>query len=388
MPNALEVSRWSALLWIAVLPFSTAATEIALAIVLAGLVVAGARGELRNHDRLSGFGRAALWGWVAFLGWVLMSHFMAQDRGEAFRDLPKLYRFTAIWAFALMPRSQRFERRFLWVLLAVTVVLAVQSLWPYFTTPMSRARTPQLHHNTLSQLMASISILFSAVVLYGGEQSRRARLIWAAGAMLAALVLILTFARAAWIAWFFAIALLVLAQLRHRPWALGVLLLGVAAASLLGPVRDRVARMGETDDPEFIRRYDMWAMGREIVDDHPLFGIGPSGVARVYDQYKVGALVDDERRWVHQHNDLVTLAVYNGVPAALLWAGLCLFAFAMGARRWWSDAAPSPLFVGSILSLLVFFLCGMLHDNFYIYRKMFWMLMLWGLLIHSDREPA
>jgi O-antigen ligase len=134
----------------------------------------------------------------------------------------------------------------------------------------------------------------------------------------------------------------------------------------------------------------MWDIGEHLIAENPLYGVGPSGVGLRYDELKGGMLVDDERRWVHLHNDPINIAAYHGIPAAAIWVVLALSVYVAMVRWVFTPRAarPPPLAVGAALSIHVFFLCGMLHDTLPIYRKFAWYLLLWGLLIHASSKKA
>ena len=153
------------------------------------------------------------------------------------------------------------------------------------------------------------------------------------------------------------------------------------------------ADMFDLSHPEFTRRYDMWRMAISIVKDHPLTGLGPGGLAIVYDDYKTGVLVDDPRVWLTSHNDLLTVAVRHGIPAAALWAELAVIMYVSLIRRLWRflESPGSWLnagFAGAGVCLHLFFLFGLVHDNYNIFLKINLLLLLWGIFVAADRSLA
>ncbi len=382
-----EAARWAALTWVAAVSFSVAAAEILLGVGLAALLSAAVRGELRDAPRVNGYARAALITWACFVAWLALTHFTSVDGASGPERLPKLYRFALVPLFGFLPPSRRFEHRLFGVLTLVSLVLGLQALVPFAAGDLVRARTSTLHYNTLSQIVASISLLLGLAALRERDAPRWLRVAWGFGAGVATLTLVGTLTRAAWIAWFSAVVLLVLAAARKRPRGLLLLLVIGMAFTASAPVRSRLAALDDIEDPEFTRRYDLWAMGREAIARHPWVGLGPGGVEARYDELKRGVLVDDPRLWPHLHDDVITIAAHHGLPAAALWMALALSIYPFVIWRLRRRGA-STLLIGTVLSVHVFTLCGLLHDTLPIYRKLTWYLLLWGLLVMAARTPA
>lgn len=390
---ATRISQAFALLWMVSVAYTTAVAEISLGVSLAALVVAIARGEIHPWASLGPWAKRAIVLWGAFAGWIVLSHFFAFDRANALGDLHKMYRFAAVLPFACFPWDRRFRVVLYAALTALAVALAAEALPPYIRQRVGRVEAARLHYNTLAQYGAAISLLLSVAALGETKAGPRWRVVWGLGSVLGVAILVCTLSRMAWAAWFSAVPVIgLLAVPRRHRWILVVASFAVLAIAFAVPhLQQRLQRFTEFDDPEFVRRYDMWDIGERIVADSPLFGAGPSGVAFRYDELKGGMLVDDERRWVHLHNDPINIAAHHGLPAALLWVLIGLGAY-VALARWIfltpRAERPPPLAVGAALSIHVFFMCGMLHDTLPIYRKFAWYLLLWGLLIHASSRKA
>jgi len=61
----------------------------------------------------------------------------------------------------------------------------------------------------------------------------------------------------------------------------------------------------------------MMRAGRQIIRDHPVFGVGPNMIERVYPQYREPDAV--LRTTPHLHNVPLQIAAERGLPAAALW---------------------------------------------------------------------
>lgn len=390
--RATRISQGFAILWMVTVAYSTAIAEISLGAALATLIVAIARGEIRPWDQLSTWSKRVLVLWAIFAGWILLGHFFALDRSAALGDLHKMYRFAGILPFALYPWDRSFRIALYGALTLLAIVLAADALPPYLQQRVGRVEAGRLHYNTLAQYAAAISLLLSVAALGERNAGARWRILWGLGALLGVAILVCTLSRMAWAAWFSAIPLIgLLAVPRRQRWILIVASGAVLVTAFAVPhLQQRLKRFTEFDDPEFARRYDMWDIGEQLVAEYPVFGTGPSGVGVRYHELKGGMLVDDERRWVHLHNDPINIAAYHGIPAALVWVLLALAVYGRMVRWIFMPRAqrPPPLAVGAALSIHVFFLCGMLHDTLPIYRKFAWYLLLWGLLVYASSKRA
>ncbi|MFO7653852.1 MAG: O-antigen ligase family protein [Candidatus Krumholzibacteriia bacterium] len=384
--------------WLLAVPLSTAAAEILLAAaVVAALLAraAGPRPEIWPHGwrspvtggPLTG---AAPWLWAAFIVWFVVSALAAVSTEVSIGKLPKLFRYALFFVPLAVPWRSRHWRAALWVQLPLLVALA----WPALASMFEgwgRAHTDNLHYNSLAQVAATSSLLLLAGALYGPASARRERLLLLAACVMATALMIVTFSRAAWLAWWLAAVVLVLFRLPRR------LALAAVAVMILVPLISLPAviqRRPDTFDlqhPEFARRYDMWRMAVDIVRDHPWTGVGPGGIDAVYHEYKTGMLVDDPAMWSHVHNDLLEVALSHGLPAALIWAALAVVlygAMARGLVR--SRAIPGSWikagFLGAGASLHLFYLFGLVHDNYPIYVKSCLLLLLWGVFTAADRS--
>jgi O-antigen ligase len=389
---ATRIAQASILVWMVVVAYSTALAEIALGVSLVALAVALLRREIRPMADFSAWSRGALILWGVFVGWFLLSHVAALDPGRAMGDIHKVFRFTPLLPFALFPWDRKFRIAFYTALSVLVIALAAEALPPYLRQRVGRVDAGRLHYNTLAQYGAAISLLLSVAALGESKANRGWRWLWGSGAVLGVVVLLCTLSRLAWAAWFSALPLIgLLAVPRRHRWILAVGGIAIIATAFAVPhLQQRLKRFTEFDDPEFARRYDMWDIGTTLIREYPVFGTGPSGVGLRYDELKGGMLVDDERRWVHLHNDFINIAAYHGIPAALLWLVLALAMYRLMLRWILAPRAqrPPPLAVGAALSIHVFFLCGMLHDTLPIYRKFAWYLMLWGMLVYASSKSA
>ena len=386
--------------WLLAIPLSTAIAEILLA---SGVIIAlFARTRPGTDDSwpvawrslLTGGpdSRLAPWLWSAFLVWYFVSVVFGTAPAKGLESIPKLVRYALFFVPLAVPWQNWHWRTAFWVQVLLTAILGSMAI-DAMSAGVHRAATQNLHYNTLAQVTAMSSLLLLAASLYGPSSARRERFLFFLGSVVSAAVMVLTLSRAAWIAWWLGVIVLVLFRIPRRVALVTLSVLILLPLLAIPTMQATRADMFDLDHPEFTRRYDMWRMAIAIVKDHPLTGLGPGGMGVVYDEYKTGVLVDDPRVWLTSHSDLLTVAVRHGIPAAVIWAGLAAIMYVSLVRRLWRfQSSPGSWlkagFAGAGACLHLFFLFGLVHDNYNIFLKINLLLLLWGVFVAADRSLA
>ena len=80
---------------------------------------------------------------------------------------------------------------------------------------------------------------------------------------------------------------------------------------------NRVKSIFDVQDPTNQDRLAMVEIGARIIKDHPLTGVGPNMVPRVYAQYRPDYAVNAVNP--HLHNVPLQIAAERGLPALAIW---------------------------------------------------------------------
>ena len=212
------------------------------------------------------------------------------------------------------------------------------------------------HYMTYSGLLMLVIGVAAARVLFDARNRT-----WA-GLVLPALVvaLALTFTRSAWVGVCLAVGLLlVLKDLRLLAAApvLAALFFTLAPASLT----DRAVSVFDLQDPTNRDRFAMGRAGLRMVRDHPLTGVGPDMVQRLYPRYRDEAAVNATNP--HLHNVPLQIAAERGLPALGAWLWFVAAAARDLAARF--RQPPSRAAAGAGLAALAGMLAaGMFEYNF------------------------
>ncbi len=393
-----RLSQVFLVLWLGTIPFSTTVSEIllglaVLAVLTDRLLPPGERGGWAAFGRGGPATRPVPVLWLALILLYLVSVLAAVDPVTSQGRVHKLFRYALLFTLLGAPFGEA-AWRWLFRSQAVVLVVLIAMVVPDLHFGWGRAQTANLHYNTMAQEAGLISLLLLAAAVYGpGAEARQRRERWvlAIFSLLAAGLLAVTLSRAAWLGWLSGVALVLALSLRRRLVLLVLAVVVVLPIVLVPSVRWRLGHFADFQDPEFTRRFDMWRMGADIIRDFPLTGIGPGGIDAVYHQYKTGVLIADEKVWPTVHNDVLQVGLSHGLPAIAVWLALiCWLYRALGRRlRRFRDLPGSWTkagFAGAAMSIHLFYVCGLMHDNYVIYFKICVLLFLWGSLVGADRR--
>ncbi len=300
---------------------------------------------------------------LLYAGWTLVSAALSPDRATSFTDCKQLVlllvvpiAYEVVGADAAVPLTT--------VLLGAGAVSAMIGIGQYsilhFDNLGQRPRGTLGLYMTFSGLMMLVLNLAVARVLF----LRRAR-IWPTLVMPAlAVVLALSLSRNAWVGAGFAVALLLV----MRDFRLTALVPVAVALFFLvapGPVIQRFYSIFDSGDPTNRDRLAMMRAGGQIVQAHPIAGVGPNMVARIYPQYRQPDAVTEIAP--HLHNVPLQIAAERGLPALGLWLWFigAVTAGATAIFRTSSHDGPARFLAATALASVVAMLgAGMFEHNF------------------------
>ena len=212
------------------------------------------------------------------------------------------------------------------------------------------------HYMTYSGLLMLVICAAAARLIFG----RRGRM-WPALVMPALIVaLALTLGRSAWIGASVAIALL-LALKDVRLTVLLPVFIAILFAIAPGTVTKRVMSIFDAQEPTNQDRLAMIEIGARIVNDHPLTGVGPNMIPRVYAQYRPDYAINAVNP--HLHNVPLQIAAERGLPALAMWlwfVGSLLVAHVRLFRRH-ADKVPAAAALAAVAAMLA---AGLFEYNF------------------------
>lgn len=177
------------------------------------------------------------------------------------------------------------------------------------------------------------------------------------------------------------IALVLLIDARYRKWVSLALLLTLAVGTVISP--DFLTRFKNTTKTEFEAEYPnariaIWKATFLMIEDRPIFGIGPGNFHDSYMHYRqnrTGKVIS------HAHNDILNVAAESGVPCAIFFVSMWLLFFYYlykGYRRC-PDGFQKGLLLGSLIASLVFLVMSQFEAFFADEEVRMLLMFVWGI---------
>ncbi len=348
-----------------------------------------------------------VWG-LLFALVVLLSALWSFSPKASFRFL--LFAVTCMLVVLVFPQIFDSGRRLNVFLLTMAVGLLVASLCAFYQKAQGIAADAELADLSLNadlpgrvysffenpNSFASVLVFFAPLMLCMGlfSPKRWHRLLCLFSFVCASAALFLTYSRGAWLAYVFALFLLLcLLCPRWLPLAAAVILLVIPF--LPGTVFTRlVSAFGFADTSNYIRAFIYVGMFRLIVR-HPLFGVG-LGAEAVREQMTFPDIYRSATPFVHGHNLYLQLWAESGVFALLSFLPLVCSPLRRAVRVLRGEECPAPLrgiLAGSAAGLAGALVFG-LSDYPWSYPRvmlLFWLLfgtLKSALSIHDQSEKA
>ncbi len=324
-PSGLEkLFELAVFLWALVLPWSLAAMQIALGLV----IVLGTAQIVRHRIRIP-FSHPLIVIWGIYLLFRVVSAAFSPQPGLSFRT----FWLTDWVSFALpvLAANGSFLRRrnavfqvFILSAAAVSVYAMVQSIigidWlrgrplTHIGNFYRSVGTYDLYLTLAGNLLMAF---FVAHVFFLQERtSRRDKLLYLAASILILAGVLSTFGRSAWLAIFVVLPLgtLVINWRHFLKVTLPVIILVLIFVFSVPVVRQRFT--SSFNPLQNQDRINLWKTSVRMIADHPITGIGPGRFGSAFFAYKVPGEYDATG---HAHNDYLNLAAQSGVPAILAW---------------------------------------------------------------------
>jgi O-antigen ligase len=342
---------------------------------------------------------------AAFSGWTVLAALFSSAPAESLRESHTLIGLAALWVVLHAIDDGRRARWFATALFVALTAVAALSIVQVATCGGERltgkaiglprvlssffGKCHRAHgfysiYMTLGGVMAMVLVLTLPRLT-----SFRHRAAAAAAWLVGALAFALTLVRGAWVGFGVGVAVLAYTIRRQAVTILGVLL--VAAAALSVPsVLQRVLSFVDVTDPTARERVAMMSAGVALLREHPIVGIGPGQVKRLYPQYAPAYAV--RRHTSHLHNTPLQIAVERGLVGLALWLWIFAAFFARLVRVWQRVPAEAAhdraLVAGCAAAVAAFFIGGLFEYNFGDTEVLLVALSLMALPLVLERDRA
>ena len=299
------------------------------------------------------------WPLLAYAAVTLVSAAFSIDPIESFIDSRQLYLFLIVPVVYDVARGAR-TRTVLEVIVTVGALAAAYGIIQYgmlhFDSLRLRPRGTMGHYMTYSGTLMLVIGVAAARLVFGVRDR-----LWPALVMPALIVaLTLTFTRSAWVGVCVGVSLLfILKDFRLT----GLIPVIIALLFALAPDRitDRLMSVFDLRDPSSRDRVAMLQTGAEMIKDHPLAGVGPNMVERLYPQYRDPNGVQKVNP--HLHNVPVQIAAERGLPALAVWL-VFIGMLVANVFRIFRRTEDRVLAAGALAAIAAMLSAGMFEYNF------------------------
>jgi O-antigen ligase len=308
-PGLQQVTRWALLAFVASLQISIAAAGILLTLTLIGWVTLLVREKARPSAP------AFFVPLIAYAALTLVATAFSVDPAASLIDNKQLLLFLVVPAVFHIARGKH-ASKVMDVIISVGALSAAYGIIQFgvlhYDTLGQRPDGAMSHYMTYSGLVMLVTCAAVARIVFGSRDR-----LWPALVMPALVVALpLTFSRSAEVGVLLAVGLLLMLK-DFRLTALLPVIVALFFAFAPDSVTDRMASMFDMKDPTVRDRVAMLNTGRAMVADHPLTGVGPGMVERMYAPYRDPNGVNATNP--HLHNVPVQIAAERGLPALAVW---------------------------------------------------------------------
>jgi len=321
----IRLGSWPLILSLSAVPISIAVSQFLLGIAVLIHILSWFRSPTKFHWP------RCLWLWLVWVGFQFGLWALSPEPALGSSEIRHTLLLGAL--FITLPGINRVERRIAWrgIFLSATVsslFLIGQFVWRLFYYRREIAAGGEasfylrsgglLHHwmiyGTVEILVVAGFLSFWSIY---GEERRR----WWPVAAVNGLAIVLSLTRMAWISCLLLLGIQLVWLRSKWIWALPFVPLTLYLISP-GAVRVRVADSMNLNYYSNSERLQMLRVGWQMVREHPLTGVGPGRVDKLYESY---LLAGDKipAYHGHLHNNFAQVAAQFGIPATLV---LLLFA--------------------------------------------------------------
>ncbi len=369
------------LLFLAVLPWSVAAMQVAAVLFAVGAILHGLnkrRWPVRFHP--------FYYFMIMYFATQVMAALFSPTPVLSFRAVLNNDWFLLIVPFILsLPLEERWKRRAVHTLLVSATLVALYGIFQtFFGYEIFRGiRIPAYGHfyraiggyNFYLTFAGNQLLAFGmALALLLSDQKPDSTWRWYLFATILILFSILgSFARSAWLGVMGMVILGVWLLKRRYFWqTIGALVVAVALLVIIAP--DFRSRLLSIFNPGANQvRLNLWRTGWSMWKTHVLWGIGPGRFNELFPLFKVPGVYDATG---HTHNDYLNMAVNSGLAGFLAWLSMWIAWFYFTGKAAFSKALSAvdrQIVYGSLLALTGMFIAAFFQCYFTdLENNIFW----------------
>ena len=180
-----------------------------------------------------------------------------------------------------------------------------------YTHDAGRVTGPFRHANDFSAYLSLMSFLFFGMIPHAFlQKDLKKRIFFMAGSVVAALCLLWTYARGAWLAVGISFVAMAIFK-RNRTLILGMVLFGVTAFLFSSPsLQFRIRTLGDVQSGTFTERRFLWGESLRMIGQKPWLGYGVNTYSKMEPYFKSKEIHTD---YQYAHNGYLQMAAEMGL---------------------------------------------------------------------------
>lgn len=346
-----KIIEYAFLFLIAAVAFSTAFTELSIAIIIASWVMKKVMLKdfsLPKHLFLGVF--------IIFILWNALSFFNSDYLNESIRGLAKVIKYGLLLVITIDTfKTEKMLKRAVYFLIIWSSVIAlngiIQSKLGFdlirlraIDTLDYLARISSSFHqsNNFGAYLVCIIPIYLAFITCKSINWRN-RIYFMPGLALLLFCLVKTYSRGAWLA--SVIAILIFSLLKSRRLFITFIILFVISASFLPfQMKDRITNIFNFKEGTSWERLKLWSGALGMIKKHPLLGFGVNTYTRNFPAYKPADYPDV----IYPHNSYLQMATEIGLIGLVLFVAFLFFglAYAINSYKKAKDARMHSAIIG------------------------------------------
>lgn len=299
-----------------------------------------------------------------FLLYILFSFIstlFSIDRLNSLKDNKEFFIFLLVPIFLLVINSRK---RLDYSLFAVMASAVVSSLIGVIITLKEgtsldhRLQGLTSHWMTYSGLLMLVFIFFFVFLFY--QKRMKLKVVISVFLLIILASILLSLTRAMWVGIFVSLGLFII-YYKPKVLYLAIPILLILILVLPGSVKSRIVSIFDMNNATNRDRLYMVTAGINIFKDHPLTGVGPDNIKKIYDQYKPA---EAELSNPHLHNNFFNVLAERGVLALLsLIAAFAVIIIQLIKKIKNSIDLEKTISVGVLFVFIGFLVAGMFEYN-------------------------
>ncbi len=336
-----------------------------------------------------------------FLVWSIISSIFGPTPSASLLELKEEWLFFMIPVAAFILKDEKSIVTALRLFAISAVIICLYAVWQHYSG-MDLYHGKQLieapshgyrslgtfsHPLTFGNYYAVASILLLGIALCAHE--RKNKIVFYVGFCLTAVATLFSYSRGPITALIGGIIILLI-WMGRKYFKIILPLIAVVIVIILLTAPDFLNRFSSNFEMEWegksdVSRLSIWRTAVNMSADNPIIGVGPGNFGTQYINYR------DEfsnRIFTHAHNDVLNVAAYAGIPAALFYLGFwiaIIVRMTRALKRRAENNIIRGIILGTLMASIAFFITSIFEAAFADEETRLFLMAVWGLFLATEK---